>query len=63
MGQTALYERLVAAGAQLGDYLGTETALRFGDARAEFRELCQGCGIYDLGWRAKILVTGNDRVR
>ncbi len=63
MGQTALYKRLAAAGAQLGDYLGTQTALRFGDAGAEFRELCQGCGIYDLGWRAKILVTGNDRVR
>ena len=22
-----------------------------------------GCGVYDLGWRAQLLITGNDRVR
>ena len=35
----------------------------FGDARAEFQALLSGCGLYDLSWRAKIAVTGGDRVR
>ncbi len=35
----------------------------YGDVRAEFRALLSGCGVYDLGWRAKILLTGRDRVR
>jgi len=35
----------------------------YGDPRAEFRALLSGCGLYDLGWRAKISVTGGDRVR
>ena len=39
------------------------TAPDFGDARAEFQGLLSGCGLYDLSWRAKIAVTGGDRVR
>lgn len=35
----------------------------FGDTRAEFHALLSGCGVYDLGWRAKIVLTGGDRVR
>jgi folate-binding protein YgfZ len=35
----------------------------FGDTRAEFQALLAGCGLYDLSWRAKIAVTGGDRVR
>jgi folate-binding protein YgfZ len=35
----------------------------FGDTRAEFQALCAGCGLYDLSGRAKIAVTGGDRVR
>jgi len=35
----------------------------FGDPRAEFRALVSGCGLYDLSGRAKIAVTGGDRVR
>src|SRR6266852_3509025 len=35
----------------------------FGDVRAEFQTLLSGCGVYDLSWRAKIVVTGGDRVR
>jgi folate-binding protein YgfZ len=35
----------------------------FGDARAEFQALLSGCGLYDLSGRAKIRVTGGDRVR
>lgn len=35
----------------------------YGDVGAEFQALLSGCGVYDLGWRAKISLTGSDRVR
>jgi folate-binding protein YgfZ len=35
----------------------------FGDTPAEFAALRAGCGIYDLGSRAKIVLTGSDRTR
>ncbi len=35
----------------------------FGDTSAEFQSLLSGCGLYDLSGRAKIAVTGGDRVR
>ena len=41
----------------------TAAASDFGDTRAEFQALLAGCGIYDLGGRAKIAVTRGDRVR
>ena len=63
MQRTPLYERLVAAGAQLGEYCGAETARSLGDARTEYETLLKDCGLYDLGWRAKIVLTGGDRVR
>ncbi len=43
--------------------LGGAGAADFGDARAEFQSLMSGCGLYDLNGRAKISVTGGDRVR
>jgi folate-binding protein YgfZ len=39
------------------------SATDFGDVRSEFQALVSGCGLYDLRWRAKIAVTGGDRVR
>src|SRR5271165_5048585 len=41
------------------------TVADYGDVRAEFHALItgSGCGVYDLGWRAKIALTGGDRVR
>ncbi len=63
MSRTALYDQLVAAGAQMTDYLGTEEPSSFGNARHEYIELLTGCGIYDLGWRGKLVATGSDRVR
>jgi folate-binding protein YgfZ len=63
MPTTPLHDRLLAAGARLGDYLGVETAAGFGDPRREYAELRSGAGMYDLGWRAKIAATGADRVR
>jgi folate-binding protein YgfZ len=63
MSATALQERLVASGGQLAGYSGAETAAVFSDAASEFRALRESCGVYDLGWRAKIILTGEDRVR
>lgn len=42
---------------------GTTAAADFGDVRAEFHALLSGCGVYDLGWRSKIVLAGGDRVR
>jgi len=35
----------------------------YGNVRAEFGALLSGCGIYDLSARAKIAISGGDRVR
>jgi folate-binding protein YgfZ len=64
MGNTALQasgEGLGAAG--IGEYRGATTAARFGDRQAEFMAFRRGCGVYDLGFRAGISITGGDRVR
>ncbi|HWY20474.1 MAG TPA: glycine cleavage T C-terminal barrel domain-containing protein [Candidatus Acidoferrum sp.] len=45
------------------DYRGATTAARFADPQLEFAALVNGCGIYDLGFRARISLTGGDRVR
>ncbi|MGA9901515.1 MAG: folate-binding protein [Terriglobales bacterium] len=42
---------------------GATAAPDFGDVRAEFQALLSGCGLYDLSGRAKISLTGEDRVR
>ena len=45
------------------DYRGATTTARFTDPQAEFTALQNGCGIYDLGFRAWISLTGGDRLR
>ncbi len=50
-------------GAKPSEHSGADTAPDFGDIRAEFQALLSGCGLYDLSGRAKIVVTGGDRVR
>jgi folate-binding protein YgfZ len=50
-------------GANPTEHGGAATVPDFGDTRAEFQSLLSGCGLYDLNWRAKIAVTGGDRVR
>jgi folate-binding protein YgfZ len=50
-------------GANPSEHSSATTAPDFGDTRAEFQALLSGCGLYDLSWRAKIAVTGGDRVR
>jgi folate-binding protein YgfZ len=61
MSVTALAEKLPAA--RRGEYRGAETAAAYSDPRSEFAALLSGCAIYDLGWRAKILLSGKDRTR
>ena len=63
MAKSPLHDTLANSGARMGEYSGVETAISFGDVRREFGELTSGCAIYDLGWRAKVMVAGNDRVR
>jgi folate-binding protein YgfZ len=46
-----------------GEHPSGLPAADFGDVRAEFYALLSGCGVYELGWRAKIVLTGSDRVR
>ena len=51
------------AGANPSEHSDVTCASDYGDVRAEFRSLLSGCGLYDLSARAKIVVTGSDRVR
>ena len=64
MGLTALQAQGEGLGAaNVGEYRGATTVARFGDPQAEFEALRAGCGVYDLGFRAKISLTGGDRLR
>ncbi|HYH00745.1 MAG TPA: glycine cleavage T C-terminal barrel domain-containing protein [Terriglobales bacterium] len=63
MSTTALTEKFSSGRARVGEYCGAETALSFGDTRAELDALRSGCGVYDLGWRSKVIVSGKDRIR
>jgi folate-binding protein YgfZ len=50
-------------GANPSERAGAVAAPDSGDIRAGFQALLSGCGLYDLSSRAKIAVTGGDRVR
>jgi len=63
MTATALHDTLASASAHLGEYSGAATAADFGNVRAEFQALVADAGVYDLGWRGKISVSGGDRTR
>ena len=64
MGPTALQVHGEGLGAaRLAEYRGATTAACFTDPQAEFSALRERCGVYDLGFRAKISLTGGDRVR
>ena len=51
------------AGYKTGEYRGATSAARFTDPNTEFTILRAECGVYDLGYRSKISLTGGDRVR
>src|ERR1700722_12459716 len=53
----------VARPRDVSGYRGAITAARFADPQQEFSALLNGCGIYDLGFRARISLSGGDRVR
>ncbi len=64
MGLTALQVHGQALGAmRVGVYRGVTSAACFSDPQQEFAALRDECGIYDLGHREKISLTGADRVR
>lgn len=64
MGLTTLQGQSEAVrAAMVGEYRGATTAARFSDPQAELEALRNGCGVYDLGYRAQISLTGGDRVR
>jgi len=60
---TTIQERFAASGAHFGSYRGADTPACFGDTAAEFRSLLQGCAMVDMNWQAKLVLTGEDRVR
>src|SRR5438874_2260850 len=63
MPATPLNQKLLTGGATPGEYRGVETPARFSDGASEFHALTTACGVYDLGWRAKMIVAGKDRHR
>jgi len=63
MSIATIHEKFAASGARLGSYRGGKTPASFGDTAAEFRALLEGCGLLDLSWQAKLVLTGEDRVR
>ena len=56
-------DKLDASGARRGEYRGGETPASFGDTPSEFRALLTRAAVYDMSWQAKLLISGNDRVR
>ena len=63
MRKTALQDKLLAAGGRSGEFCGAETIASFGDPAAEVSALRQDSGLFDLGWRGMLILTGDDRVR
>ena len=63
MTDTTLQDKLTAGGAALGPYRGADTPTSFGNTPAEFGALLEGCGLFDMSWQAKLVLTGEDRVR
>jgi folate-binding protein YgfZ len=50
-------------GTRVGEYRGAMTAAIYSDRKREWAALRTGCGVYDLGYRARISLTGADRAR
>ncbi len=63
MSVITIQEKLAASGARFGSYRGAETPASFGDTAAELRALLEGCAIWNMNWQAKLVLTGEDRVR
>ena len=63
MPRTALAEKLADEGLPLKEYRGAESVEVYSDPRDEFEAVLSSAGVHDLGWRSKLVLTGNDRVR
>jgi aminomethyltransferase len=62
MSSTSLAQKF-GSQAVAGVYAGAETVLNFGSKADELTALRHGCGVFDLGWRGKLVLSGEDRVR
>jgi len=62
MSATSLNDKLPSAG-RLVEYCGAQLPAEFSSSAEEFSALRTACGVFDLGWRAKLVVTGRDRTR
>jgi len=58
-----LQDKLRTSGAAIGEYRGAPSAVSFGNPTAEFLALLKGCALYDVSWQARIVLSGEDRVR
>jgi folate-binding protein YgfZ len=47
----------------IASYRGAETAAYFSDSQKEFAVLVESCGIFDLGFHARLSLKGGDRTR
>ena len=63
MVKTALLEKLIASGGLAGEYGEAGTIASFGDPAAELEALRKNAGVFDLGGRGMLVLTGEDRVR
>jgi folate-binding protein YgfZ len=64
MSMSALQSYVEGLGAaRVVEYRGAATPTAFSGTVAELAALRTGCGVYDLGFRAKISLAGKDRVR
>jgi folate-binding protein YgfZ len=63
MSVATIHEKFAASGAPLSNYRGAETPASFGYTATEFRALLEGCAILDMSWQARMVLTGEDRVR
>jgi folate-binding protein YgfZ len=62
MSATSLNNKLPEAGRRVED-CGAQTPAGFSPPQEGLTALRARCGLFDLGWRAKLVVTGRDRTR
>jgi folate-binding protein YgfZ len=63
MSRTVVAEKLAGEGFPVKDYRGADTVEVFSDFRDELAAARSSAVVFDLGWRSKLILTGNDRVR
>ncbi len=63
MSSTSFSGKSAGSGARFAVYAGAEAPVAFANPQDEFRALRGGCAALDLSWRAKLVLTGEDRTR